>query len=82
MLVAAGAAQPASPFTAKLPGSWWFGVPAPSAGAAVGTQGQWLGVVFVYAGVIALLAAWYGIVTACRCGGLVRLRPLAGIGVA
>ena len=82
VLVVAGAAQPASPFTAKLPGSWWFGVPAPSAGAAVGTQGQWLGVAFVYAGVIALLAAWYGILTACRCGGLVRLRPLAGIGVA
>jgi hypothetical protein len=82
VLVVAGAAQAASPFASKLPGSWWFGVPAPWAGAAAGTRWQWLGVAFVYAGIIALLAAWYGVVTACRCDGLVRLRLLAGMGVA
>jgi alpha-1,6-mannosyltransferase len=82
VLVVVGAAQATSPFTSKLPGSWWFGVPAPSAGASVGTQRQWLGVAFVYAGLVALLAAWYGVVTACRCGGLVPLRPLVGMGVA
>jgi hypothetical protein len=82
MLVLAGAAQPASPFASKLPGSWWFGLSAPSAGVSAGTQGQWLGVALVYAGMVALLAAWYGVVTVCRCGGLVPLRLLAGIGVA
>ena len=82
VLVVAGAAQPASPFAVKLPGSWWFGVPAPSPGAFAGTQGQWLGVALVYAGLVALLAAWYGVVTVCRCGGPVPLRPLAAIGVA
>jgi hypothetical protein len=82
VLVVVGAAQATSPFTSKLPGSWWFGVPAPSAGTSAGTQWQWLGVAFVYAGLVALLAAWYGVVTACRCGELVRLRPLVGMGVA
>jgi hypothetical protein len=82
VLVVVGAAQATSPFTSKLPGSWWFGAPAPLAGASVGTQWQWLGVAFVYAGLIALLAAWYGVVTVCRCGGLVPIRPLAGMGVA
>ena len=42
VLVVVGAAQATSPFTSKLPGSWWFGVPAPVAGASVGTQWQWL----------------------------------------
>ncbi len=82
VLVVAGAAQPASPFTAKVPGSWWFGVPAPPAGAAAGTQWQWLGVTAVYAGLVAFLAAWYGVVTVCRRGGAASLRPLAGLGVA
>jgi alpha-1,6-mannosyltransferase len=82
VLVVAGAAQPASPFASKLPGSWWFGVPAPPAGAATGTQWQWLGVAAVYAGLVALLAAWYGVVTVCRRGGVASLRPLVGMGVA
>jgi hypothetical protein len=80
--VVAGAAEAASPFAAKLPGSWWFGVPAPGAGVSAGHQGQWLGVALVYAGLVALLAAWYGVVTVCRGGGLVPLRPLAAIGAA
>jgi hypothetical protein len=82
VLVVAGAAQPASPFTAKLPGSWWFGAPASPAGAAAATGWQWLGVVAVYAGIIALLAAWYGVVTVCRRSGDAPLRPLVGIAVA
>jgi hypothetical protein len=82
VLVVAGAAQPASPFAAKLPGSWWFGVPASPAGAATATQWQWLGVAAVYAGLVALLAAWYGVVTVCRRGGAASLRPLAAVGVA
>jgi alpha-1,6-mannosyltransferase len=82
VLVMAGAAQPASPFASKLPGSWWFGVPVPPGGAAAGTQWQWLGVAAVYAGVVALLAAWYGVVTVCRRGGVASLRPLVGLGVA
>ncbi len=80
VLVVAGAAQPASPFTSKLPGSWWFGVPASSPTAADGTQ--WLGVLAVYAGLVALVAAWYGVVTTCRRSGTTRVGPLVAIGVA
>jgi alpha-1,6-mannosyltransferase len=80
--VVAGAAEAASPFAAKLPGSWWFGVPAPGAGASAGHQGQWLGVALVYAGLVTLVAAWYGVVTVCRGDEPVPLRPLAAIGAA
>lgn len=79
VLVVVGAAQPASPFASKLPGSWWFGVPS-TASAGEGTQ--WLGVLAVYAGLVALVAGWYGIVTTCRRARLQRVRPLVGIGVA
>jgi hypothetical protein len=77
--VVAGAAQPASPFTSKLTGSWWFGVPASPEG---GAGWQWLGVAAVYAGIVALLAAWYGVVTVCHRSGDAPLRPLVVIAVA
>lgn len=80
LLVLAGAAQPASPFASKLPGSWWFGVPASVAGS--GLHWQWLGVAGVYAGVVALLVAWFGVVTVCRRAGAARLRTLVVVGIA
>jgi alpha-1,6-mannosyltransferase len=69
--VVIGAAQPDSPFTSKLPGSWIFGVP--SSGLNGGQRNeQWLGLLLVYGGIIVLLAAWYCVAwTAPR-----SLRPL------
>jgi len=32
--ILAGASQPNSPFTLKLPGAWWFGIPASPSGPA------------------------------------------------
>lgn len=60
-----GASQPNSPFTDKLPGSWWFGVPTPP--AIPGTSpppGSMLffGVVAVYLGMILMLRAWWDVV--------------------
>lgn len=55
--IAAGASQPDSPFALKLPGSWFFGVPA--AGAHTSTAGLFLGLVAVYGGLLLLMRAWF-----------------------
>ncbi len=63
-----GASQPNSPFTSKLPGSWYFGVPTPSAVPGITPPpGQWLffGVVAVYLGMILMLRAWWDVVRIC-----------------
>lgn len=60
-----GATQPNSPFTSKLAGSWYFGIPAPTLVQGYNpAPGQWLffGVVAVYGGMVLLLRAWYDIV--------------------
>ena len=60
-----GATQPNSPFTSKLAGSWFFGIPAPALVPGYNpAPGQWLffGVVAVYGGMLLLLRAWYDIV--------------------
>jgi hypothetical protein len=57
-----GATQQNSPFTLKLPGSWYFGIPAPGLVPSVTPapgQGLFLGVVAVYAGMLVMLRAWY-----------------------
>jgi hypothetical protein len=60
-----GASQPTSPFTlTSVPGSWWWGIPGPA--AVTGTtappgQNLFVGVVLVYAGMILLMRAWYGV---------------------
>lgn len=55
--IAAGASQPDSPFALKLPGSWFFGLPA--AGAHTSTGGLFLGLVAVYGGLLLLMRAWF-----------------------
>ncbi len=59
-MVVLGAAQPGSPFTSKLPGSWIFGVPPAGSGPA---RHVLLGMALVYAGTIVVLSAWYRMVT-------------------
>ncbi len=61
----AGASFQNSPFTLKIPGSWYFGIPAPSPIQGVIAppgQGLFIGVVMVYGGMLVLLRAWYDIV--------------------
>ena len=58
-LVVLGAAQPGSPFTSKLPGSWIFGVPR---NASTPPRHELLGMTLVYVGIIVVLSAWFWIV--------------------
>jgi hypothetical protein len=61
----AGASFQNSPFTLKIPGSWYFGIPAPSpiqGTMAPPGQGLFIGVVMVYGGMLILIRAWYDIV--------------------
>jgi len=62
--IAAGASQPNSPFTLKLPGAWWFGIPAAHPAPQIGGPGQWLflGVIAVYGGMLLMLRAWYDVI--------------------
>ena len=59
-LVVLGAAQPSSPFTSKLPGSWIFGLPRPGSAPA---SHALIGMALVYAGIVLVVGAWYCIVT-------------------
>lgn len=61
----AGASFQNSPFTLKIPGSWYFGIPAPSpiqGSIAPPGQGLFVGVVMVYGGMLLLIRAWYDVV--------------------
>ena len=77
-----GATQPNSPFTSKLPDSWYFGIPAPAlVQGYTPAPGQWLflGVVAVYGGMVLLIRAWYDIfkLTSGRPGiPVIRLAPV------
>ncbi len=60
-----GGTQQDSPFTLKLPGAWYFGIPAvPAVQNQTPQPGQslFLGVVAVYGGMLLMLRAWYDIV--------------------
>jgi hypothetical protein len=77
-----GATQPNSPFTSKLPDSWYFGIPAPALVQGYNpAPGQWLflGVIAVYGGMVLLIRAWYDIfkLTSGRPGiPVIRLAPV------
>ena len=72
VLVVAGAALPNSPFTTKLAGAWFFGIPGP--GHVSGDP--WLSLLMVYGGIMVLLGAWVALV---RRGAGQTLRQLAGV---
>ena len=63
-LVLVGAAQAASPFVSKVPGSWFFGVPGAARPGATDGAAVSLGVLCVWTGIAVLLVAWYRIVRA------------------
>ncbi len=56
--IVVGVAQPSSPFTLKMPGAWFFGVPSSSSPAAT-QQGLFFGLVAVYGGLLLLMRVWY-----------------------
>ena len=53
-LVVAGAALPSSPFTTKLAGAWFFGIPRPGSVPS----DLWLSLLLMYGGIVLLLGAW------------------------
>src|SRR5438105_14266430 len=55
-----GASQPASPFSLKQPGAWFFGIPDPG----VHPEGLLLSLVLVYAGMLVLARVWYDLARA------------------
>jgi hypothetical protein len=60
-----GATQQNSPFTSKIAGSWYWGIPPPAVVQGyTPAPGQWLflGVVAVYGGMALLLRAWWDII--------------------
>jgi hypothetical protein len=62
--ISAGSAQQQSPFTLKLPGAWFFGVPSSTTGPlpSHATTGLFLGLVAVYGGLVLLMRVWYGLI--------------------
>jgi alpha-1,6-mannosyltransferase len=49
-----------SPFVLKLPGAWFFGVPAVGAPRSYG--GEFVGLVAVYGGLVLFMRVWYGLI--------------------
>ncbi|MCL4448476.1 MAG: polyprenol phosphomannose-dependent alpha 1,6 mannosyltransferase MptB [Actinobacteria bacterium] len=56
-----GASQNSSPFTLKIPGSWFFGI-SPTGSPPPSQQSLLIGLVMVYGGMVLLMRVWYGIV--------------------
>ncbi|HTT87898.1 MAG TPA: polyprenol phosphomannose-dependent alpha 1,6 mannosyltransferase MptB [Acidimicrobiales bacterium] len=63
--ITAGVAQSQSPFTLKLPGAWFFGVPASGSvptGPPHPSPGLFFGLVAVYGGLVLFMRVWYGLI--------------------
>ncbi len=70
--ISVGSSLPASPYTLKLPGAWFFGVPAASSILPQGTLtpglythgsgSPLLSLVLVYGGLVVFMRVWYGMV--------------------
>src|SRR6185437_8809161 len=52
--VVVGASRPGSPFTTQRPDAWFFGT-------VPGHGSQWVGLLLVWGGIVAMLAAWYSL---------------------
>ncbi len=71
-----GVAQPSSPFTLKMPGAWFFGVPSNSSSSA-SQQGLFFGLVAVYGGLLLLMRVWYELTRTLSQRPGVRVKSLA-----
>ncbi|MHB8439258.1 MAG: polyprenol phosphomannose-dependent alpha 1,6 mannosyltransferase MptB, partial [Acidimicrobiales bacterium] len=58
--IVAGVSQQRSPFVLKMPGAWFFGVPA--AGVPASSHDEFIGLVAVYGGLVLLMRVWYGLI--------------------
>ena len=72
-----GVSQQRSPFALKLPGAWFFGVPA--SGAQPSSHDLFLGLVAVYGGLLLLLRVWYGLIRTLTRVHDVPVRKLAAV---
>jgi alpha-1,6-mannosyltransferase len=61
LAITLGVSQQDSPFVLKMPGAWFFGVPA-SSNTPTSTHGLFLGLVAVYGGLVLLMRAWYSLI--------------------
>jgi alpha-1,6-mannosyltransferase len=76
-LVVAGTALPSSPFTTKLAGAWFFGIPGP--GSVPGDP--WLSLLLVYGGIVVLVGAWLVLVRRAAGQTLRQLAVVAAVWV-
>ncbi len=74
--IVVGVAQPSSPFTLKMPGAWFFGVPSSSSPAAT-QQGLFFGLVAVYGGLLLLMRVWYELTKTLSQRPRVQIKSLA-----
>ena len=58
--ITVGSIPQGSPFVLKLPGAWFFGVPA--VGSTASHQFLFLGLVAVYGGLVLFMRVWYGLI--------------------
>ncbi len=58
--ITVGSSFESSPFALKMPGAWFFGVPA--TGQSPGQGGLFIGLVAVYGGLLLLMRVWFGLV--------------------
>ena len=58
--ISLGVSQQRSPFALKMPGAWFFGVPAQ--GSPGSSHELLLGLVAVYGGLLLLMRVWYGLI--------------------
>jgi hypothetical protein len=72
-----GVSQQRSPFALKLPGAWFFGVPA--AGSTASSHDLLLGLVAVYGGLLLLMRVWYGLIRTLSQVPGVPVRKLAAV---
>ena len=76
-LILFGAVLPSSPFSTKLAGAWFFGIP--SHGTSQG--GLWFSLLLVYGGTVVLLGCWLDLVRRAGTHTLRQLFAVAGMWV-
>ncbi|MGH9018489.1 MAG: polyprenol phosphomannose-dependent alpha 1,6 mannosyltransferase MptB [Acidimicrobiales bacterium] len=60
--ITVGVLQPDSPFILKMPGAWFFGVPASTPQGDHPSPGLFFGLVAVYGGLVLLMRVWIGLI--------------------
>jgi alpha-1,6-mannosyltransferase len=80
--ISIGSVQGQSPFTLKMPGAWFFGVPTSSTlpgGQPHATTGLFLGLVAVYGGLVLLMRVWYGLMRTLAQRPGIPVRKIMGV---